>query len=100
MKLQTHIPPRADGTVIAEGANGKAFVFEPNEAGVLECDVTDKATAAQLLEHGLCFTPGKSAPPAAAPAPKTASDSKKPPVAKPLAQTKPDAGPDAEAAKE
>jgi hypothetical protein len=49
MKLQTAIQPRRDGTVKVAGLNGKIYVFEPDAANDLVCDVDHDETAAHLL---------------------------------------------------
>ena len=55
MKLQTDIPPRKDGTVIARSAAGQSYEFKPNAEGELVGEVDDEALAAQLLAGGLFF---------------------------------------------
>lgn len=55
MKLQTTIIPRADGTVVVRGDDGKKYVFQHGDDGILECDVTCKLTAARLLGTGDFF---------------------------------------------
>jgi hypothetical protein len=52
MKLQTTILPRKSGQVIARGADGAQYVFEPDESGDLVCDVQDQATVAMLIKTG------------------------------------------------
>lgn len=52
MKLQTSIPPRRDGTVIATARTGERFVFRPDADGELTCDVTDPVLVASLLATG------------------------------------------------
>ena len=52
MKLQTSIKARRDGTVKALGLDGKTYVFTPDAAGDMSCDVTDERTAALLLSTG------------------------------------------------
>jgi hypothetical protein len=52
MKLQTSIIPRRDGKVNVAGLKGAIFVFAPDEAGDLVCDVTDDALVTRLLVTG------------------------------------------------
>ena len=52
MKLATLIQPRADGTVIVHGDDGKDYVFERDADGELVCDVDHEGTASALLTGG------------------------------------------------
>lgn len=49
MLLLTTIIPRRDGTVTLRGAAGQVYVFKPDAAGDLVCEVDDEAT----LKHAL-----------------------------------------------
>lgn len=49
MKLHTDIQPRADGTITVHG-EGKDFIFNPNDDGVLEADVDQPELVEQLIQ--------------------------------------------------
>jgi len=52
MILHTAIPPRKDGTVVARGRSGAAWVFRPGADGEMTCDVADVDDVADLLATG------------------------------------------------
>lgn len=59
MKLTTSIHPRKDGTVRATVA-GETFIFKAGASSELECDVTDKAAIAALLDTGNFYPSNES----------------------------------------
>lgn len=57
MILETDIPLRSDGTLLAEAGNPPTlYYFTANDNGELVCDVRDDAHVAELIERG-CFFP-------------------------------------------
>lgn len=61
MKIQTHIRPRSNGTVIVRNAAGQPFLFKADENGALVCDIEDPALAAMLLCRADDFEPADPA---------------------------------------
>lgn len=60
MKLLTTLKPRTDGTVTVRDAAGKPYVFKPDDAGVLVCEIEDPALVGRLLA-GEMFEPADEA---------------------------------------
>lgn len=52
MLLMTTIAPRRDGTVVVRGRDDRAYVFAPDAAGDLVCDIDDDETIARVLRTG------------------------------------------------
>lgn len=52
MLLRTSVPPRRDGTARATAPDGVTWVFAPDAAGELVCDVGDEAFALVLVRRG------------------------------------------------
>lgn len=55
MKLETSIPARRDGTVIARTPDKSAYQFTPDGDGVLACNVDDESHVKWLIDTGMFY---------------------------------------------